>query len=89
MPCLSRAVDLGDLHVYDPVAMNWTDLSSPASGNPPSPRDNHGFTSTGGKLYVHGGWNGTGDFLSHSGFVAKLRFWLVSSVSKGDGGLKR
>ena len=53
----SRAgtTDLGDLHVYDPVAMAWTDLSAAASGTPPSPRAGHGFTAAGGKLYVHGG----------------------------------
>ena len=53
----SRAgtTDLGDLHVYDPVAMAWTDLSAAASGTPPSPRYGHGFTAAGDKLYVHGG----------------------------------
>ncbi len=46
---------LQDLHVYDPETMAWTDLSVPASGTPPSARSGHGFTSTGGQLYVHGG----------------------------------
>ena len=55
------AEDLGDLHVYDPFVMAWTDLSYPASGTPPSPRYGHGFTAAGGKLYVHGGWNDSGD----------------------------
>jgi hypothetical protein len=44
-----------DLHVYDPAAGAWTDLSAALSGTPPSPRYIHGFTSAGGKLYVHGG----------------------------------
>ena len=57
---LLRAADLGDLHVYDPVAMAWTDMSAAVSGTPPSPRYNHGFTSTGGRLYVHGGVNEAG-----------------------------
>ena len=48
---------LNDLHVYDPVAMGWMDFSATVSGNPPSPRIAHGFTSVGGKLYVHGGWD--------------------------------
>ena len=47
---------LGDLHVYDPAAMAWTNLSAAASGTPPSPRAYHGFTSAGGLLYVHGGF---------------------------------
>ena len=46
---------LGDLHSFDPVAVAWTDLSDAASGVPPTARNEHGFTSTGGKLYVHGG----------------------------------
>ena len=46
---------LSDLHVYDPVAQAWTDLSSPASGTPPTARSFHGFTSAGDRLYVYGG----------------------------------
>ena len=49
---------LGDLHVYDPVAGNWTDLSAAASGTLPSPRWSYGFTAAVGKLYVHGGFDG-------------------------------
>jgi hypothetical protein len=48
-----------DLHVYDPAARAWTDLSAALSGTPPSPRSGHGFTSAGGKLYVHGGARGS------------------------------
>ena len=47
--------DLSDLHVFDPVAMAWTDLSDANPGTPPTARFGHGFTSAGGKLYVHGG----------------------------------
>ena len=46
---------LKDLHVYDPAAMAWTDLSAAASGTPPSAREDQGFTSTGGRIYVYGG----------------------------------
>jgi hypothetical protein len=52
--------DLNDLHMYDPIAKSWTDLSVPLSGTPASLRDSHGFTSAGGKLYVHGGEFGSG-----------------------------
>ena len=41
--------------------MNWTDLSAAASGTPPSARYGHGFTSAGGKLYVHGGLSDNGE----------------------------
>jgi hypothetical protein len=51
-----------DLHVYDPVAGAWTDLSAAISGSPPSTRWGHGFTSAGGKLYVFGGSDDQGDW---------------------------
>jgi N-acetylneuraminic acid mutarotase len=54
---------LNDLHVFDPVAEAWTDLSAAISGSPPSPRWGHGFTSAGDKLYVFGGWDDQGDSL--------------------------
>jgi hypothetical protein len=60
-PRPSCAGALNDLHVYDPAAEAWTDLNCTLSGAPPSPRMGHGFTSAGGKLYVHGGWDGFGD----------------------------
>jgi hypothetical protein len=47
--------------VYDPAAGSWTNLSAALSGTPPSPRFGHGFTSAGGKLYVHGGFGVYGD----------------------------
>jgi hypothetical protein len=47
--------------VYDPAAGAWTDLSAALSGTPPSPRSFHGFTSAGGKLYVHGGYGDSGE----------------------------
>ena len=50
--CASDACPANDLHVYDPVAMAWTELYASAS---PSPRFFHGFTAAGGRLYVHGG----------------------------------
>jgi hypothetical protein len=47
---------LDDLHAFDPATMTWTLLSAALDGPRPSARDSHGFTSAGGKLYVHGGW---------------------------------
>ena len=52
---------LQDLHVYDPATMAWTDLSATTSGTPPFARAYHGFTSAGGKLYVHGGEGDNGE----------------------------
>jgi hypothetical protein len=46
---------LDDLHVFDTTAMNWTRLSFALDAPRPSARYGHGFTSAGGKLYVHGG----------------------------------
>jgi hypothetical protein len=59
-PRPSCAGHLNDLHVYDPAAGAWSDLSAALRGIPPSPRGGHGFTSAGGKLYVHGGWDSSG-----------------------------
>ena len=52
---------LNDLHVYDPAAQAWTDLSNTTVGVPPSSRSGHGFTAIGARLYVHGGFNGSGE----------------------------
>ena len=53
-----------DFHAYNPASMTWFDLSSHALGTPPTARRDHGFTSAGGLLYVHGGWSSYGDALS-------------------------
>ena len=61
---------LGDLYVYDSVAMAWTDLSAAAAGTPPSARYGHGFTSAAGLLYVHGGFHGN----------ASSEFWVAREI---------
>ena len=43
------------MHMYDISNMCWTDLSTPAKGQPPSPRWGHGFAELGGLLYVFSG----------------------------------
>ena len=50
---------LNDLHVYDIANMSWTDV---ASSNSPLPRSGPGFASLNGKIYVQGGWDGSGMF---------------------------
>jgi hypothetical protein len=62
-PCpFCAGYELNDLHVYDPAAGAWTDLSAALGGTLPSPRGGHGFTSAGGKPYVLGGFRqGSGE----------------------------
>jgi hypothetical protein len=40
------------------------DLTAKFAGNAPTPRSAHGFTSSGCKLYVHGGSTDKGKFFS-------------------------
>jgi hypothetical protein len=44
-----------ELHSFDLANMTWVLLSSADDTNCPSARASHGFTSSGGRLYVHGG----------------------------------
>ncbi len=62
---------LDDLYLFDPNTGIWTLLSAAAadSAHRPSARYQHGFTSAGGKLYVHGGWN-------HSGGKCLVSQWV-------------
>ncbi len=47
---------LDDLLMFNPKTSKWTNITAVGSGQTsPSPRSYHGFTSAGGKLYVHGG----------------------------------
>jgi hypothetical protein len=55
-PSTPSAVLLDDLHAFDPATMNWTLLSAALDVPRPFARYGHGFTSAGGKLYVHGGF---------------------------------
>jgi len=50
---------LDDLHVYDVSSQTWEELA--LSGTPPSARSNHGLAPVNGKLYLHGGYGGTGE----------------------------
>jgi hypothetical protein len=46
--------------MFDPSSMKWSALSDGIEGALPSPRQHHGFTSVGGRLYLHGGWTFAG-----------------------------
>ncbi len=58
-PPLSAGL-LDDLLSFDPANMTWTLLSAADHAIPPSARYWHGFTSAGGRLYVHGGLEDSG-----------------------------
>ncbi len=42
------------MHVFEFMTMTWALLSA-AKNDQPAARFKHGFTSAGGKLYMHGG----------------------------------
>jgi hypothetical protein len=44
-----------DLHVFDPVILEWWDLSNSTHGKPPSPRCKFGIAAASGRLYIFGG----------------------------------
>ena len=50
-----------ELFEYDPVSRRWTNLTSVMGGAAPVARFGHSFTSANGKLFLHGGWTGTGE----------------------------
>ena len=51
--------DFNDLYQFDTSTLSWTTVvahhNSSSSSKPPPIRDSHGFTSTGGRLYIFGG----------------------------------
>eukprot|EP00961_Rhodomonas_salina_P202568 2732360-Rhodomonas_salina.1 len=47
-----------DLHSYSVALGAWTDLSSPASGSPPTGRYEFGMAAWEGVIYIFGGWDG-------------------------------
>ena len=54
---------LNDLQLFDPAKVAWTDITSNAKGDPPSPRRSMGFTADGkGMLYVFGGTDDSGKY---------------------------
>ena len=79
----SHADPYDDLHMFDPAAMAWTDITRNVSGSMPSPRAYHGFTAAGGWLYVHGGVNEKGDLFGGGGGcvedgVSRHKIWRSS-----------
>ena len=57
-PPLPTVFGSADLFVFDPSTLTWTELTGAVQGVSPSARHGHGFTSEGGRLYVHSGWTG-------------------------------
>eukprot|EP00286_Rhodomonas_abbreviata_P018936 CAMPEP_0181307350 /NCGR_PEP_ID=MMETSP1101-20121128/10828_1 /TAXON_ID=46948 /ORGANISM="Rhodomonas abbreviata, Strain Caron Lab Isolate" /LENGTH=78 /DNA_ID=CAMNT_0023413551 /DNA_START=463 /DNA_END=695 /DNA_ORIENTATION=+ len=68
---------MNDLRMYSISAGTWTDLSNPASGSPPSPRDEHAMAASGDFLFVFGGWDS-------SGRVNDLRMYSISAGTWTD-----
>jgi hypothetical protein len=63
MQNIAAAEISNDLHVLDPASMSFQNLSSfYILGTAPPARYGHGFKSAEGKLYVHGGWDGNGNW---------------------------
>jgi hypothetical protein len=57
---MSSPAPRNDIFVIDPVAMTSIDISSGVHGKPPVPRVLFGSTAVGGKLYIMGGYSGSG-----------------------------
>jgi hypothetical protein len=51
---LKFSANLGDLHMFDPVELEWTEIGKADASLPPS-RDLFGFSGAGGALFVFGG----------------------------------
>jgi hypothetical protein len=54
-----------DFHAFDLESMTWFNLTKYVIGTAPTARWAYGFTSSGGKLYVHGGNNDLSQFSIH------------------------
>ena len=77
-----------DLTAYVPETTTWIRLSGTS---PPAARASHGFASTGGLLYVHGGTNGSGARASCGSARRRLLAAVCrpgQSVPSGDAGDK-
>ena len=65
---------LNDLQLFDPAKVAWTDITSNAKGDPPSPRRSMGFAADGeGMLYVFGGTDDSGKYNSSIAFVRYIQ----------------
>ena len=72
------------MHVFDPVVMAWIDLTAAVTGNPHPARDEHGFTSAGGKLYVHGGCNHVASNGNCDGRASSKRIRVLMIEEEGN-----
>jgi hypothetical protein len=60
---IGLAGPLSDFFVFDPSITTWTDLTNSSLQFAPTARYMHGFTSSDGRLYVHGGYSDSGSFV--------------------------
>ena len=55
---------LDDIHSFDGVVLNWTDISVNVSpGVIPKSRYYHGMASVAGQVFVYGGWSKSGAYI--------------------------
>ncbi len=57
---LMIGIFLNDLYQLETRNMRWTDISTIAKGNPPSPRGSSQFAVIGEKIYAFGGFDQNG-----------------------------
>jgi hypothetical protein len=62
--CFSSPELRNDIFVIDHIAKTSTDISSGVHGTVPTPRTYFACTAVAGKLYVMGGFSGSGRLLS-------------------------
>ena len=51
---------LGDLHEFDLEEFRWRDRAAELRGEAPMGREGHGMATTGGRVYIFGGWHDEG-----------------------------
>ena len=56
----ARAAALGHMAAFDPATALWTPVPAPAGGAAPIGRIGPGLAASGTRLYLFGGFDGTG-----------------------------
>ena len=49
-------MNFADLFEFDPSTVTWTELTGAARGIAPYPRAEHGFLTSGDRIFLCGGW---------------------------------
>lgn len=75
---------LADLWTFNPASSNWTDLTSSARGDFPSPRVFFGMATAGERLFIFGGKNETAFLGDLKCWDPATGYWTDLSSSSGD-----